>query len=162
MNPLSATSYTGACRYAAVPAGTAESERHACTPGVDSLFRLSLRGPAPAPAAVALSQLAVSVALLAKGFTVVTSAAFAVVVAALFQGIDKSAAGDGRDFFRGKTVWITGASSGIGEALAYACHSAGARVILSARRMSELERVGTACVGVLITELMAEDVFGVG
>lgn len=113
-------------------------------PGVDSLFRLSLRGPAPAPTALAFSQLAVSVALLAKGFTISTSAAFAVVAAALLQGIDKSGAGNRSTFFRGKTVWITGASSGIGEAMAYACYAAGARVILSARRVSELERVRTA------------------
>jgi len=44
-----------------------------------------------------------------------------------------------------KRVWITGASSGIGEALAYAFHRAGARVILSARREDELKRVQSQC-----------------
>jgi dehydrogenase/reductase SDR family protein 7B len=44
-----------------------------------------------------------------------------------------------------KVVWITGASSGIGEALAYAFSAAGARVLLSARRTEELERVKVAC-----------------
>ena len=43
--------------------------------------------------------------------------------------------------FKNKVVWITGASSGIGEALAYAFHREGANLILSARRLAELERV---------------------
>lgn len=43
--------------------------------------------------------------------------------------------------FKGKVVWITGASSGIGEALAHAFHKDGAEVILSARRFEELNRV---------------------
>lgn len=47
--------------------------------------------------------------------------------------------------FYEKIVWITGASSGIGEALAYAFSAAGARVILSSRRADELERVRRAC-----------------
>ncbi|HEX6087109.1 MAG TPA: SDR family oxidoreductase [Thermoanaerobaculia bacterium] len=45
-----------------------------------------------------------------------------------------------------KTVWITGASSGIGEALAVAWSREGARVILSARNAAELERVRASCV----------------
>jgi len=40
--------------------------------------------------------------------------------------------------FEGKVIWITGASSGIGEALAYEWSKLGAHVILSARRKSEL------------------------
>lgn len=41
----------------------------------------------------------------------------------------------------GKTAWITGASSGIGEALAKAFVAAGGYAILSGRNVAELERV---------------------
>lgn len=41
----------------------------------------------------------------------------------------------------GKVVWITGASSGIGKAMAQECALQGAQVILSARRFEELENV---------------------
>ena len=47
--------------------------------------------------------------------------------------------------FAGKVVWITGASSGIGEALVRAFNQEGARVVLSARRESELRRVAASC-----------------
>ena len=47
-------------------------------------------------------------------------------------------------FFANKTAWITGASSGIGEALALALARQGARLVLSARRQTELQRVATA------------------
>lgn len=43
--------------------------------------------------------------------------------------------------FDDKVVWITGASSGVGEALAHAFHKEGAHVVLSARRADELLRV---------------------
>lgn len=43
-----------------------------------------------------------------------------------------------------KVVWITGASSGIGEALALELAGRGARLVLSARRQNELQRVADA------------------
>jgi short-subunit dehydrogenase len=47
--------------------------------------------------------------------------------------------------FAGQVVWITGASSGIGEAAALAFAREGARLVLSSRRPEELERVRRAC-----------------
>ena len=47
--------------------------------------------------------------------------------------------------FPGKIVWITGASSGIGEALAYAFAREGATLVLSSRRAGELEHVRARC-----------------
>ena len=44
----------------------------------------------------------------------------------------------------GKTAWITGASSGIGEALAKAFVQGGGNAVLSGRNVEELERVANA------------------
>jgi short-subunit dehydrogenase len=47
--------------------------------------------------------------------------------------------------FAGKTVWITGASSGIGAGLATAFARAGARLVLSGRRTEALAEVAGRC-----------------
>ena len=50
-----------------------------------------------------------------------------------------------RPRFQGQLVWITGASSGIGEQLAVAFAEAGASLLLSARNIVELDRVRKRC-----------------
>ncbi|GJM34685.1 MAG: oxidoreductase [Saprospiraceae bacterium] len=47
--------------------------------------------------------------------------------------------------FKDKVIWITGASSGIGEYLAYAFAQRGAKLIISSRNQQELERVQQHC-----------------
>lgn len=47
--------------------------------------------------------------------------------------------------FANQVVWITGASSGIGEELTYLFNAEGAKLVLSARRKDALERVAEKC-----------------
>lgn len=67
--------------------------------------------------------------------------------------------------YQGKTIWITGASSGIGEAFARAFYEEGANLILSSRRADALQEVkdslgnDTANVKVLTLDLMNTDSF---
>lgn len=49
--------------------------------------------------------------------------------------------------FKNKVIWITGASSGIGESLAYALADRGAYLILSSRRKEVLQKVKKQCAG---------------
>ena len=48
-------------------------------------------------------------------------------------------------FFKNKVVWITGASSGIGEALVYEFAKQGAELIISSNQLSDLEKVQGNC-----------------
>ena len=56
---------------------------------------------------------------------------------------------------RGKTVFITGASSGIGEATAYAFAAEGARLLLAARRLDKLTAVADRALALGAAEINA-------
>lgn len=57
----------------------------------------------------------------------------------------------------GRLALVTGASSGIGEAIARALAASGARVVLAARRTKELERVAADLVGAEVLPLDVRD-----
>jgi dehydrogenase/reductase SDR family member 7 len=57
-----------------------------------------------------------------------------------YSSLDKS--------FANQTIWITGASSGIGAVLAEELTAGGAQVIISARRVNQLEGVAEKCAAV--------------
>ncbi len=60
---------------------------------------------------------------------------------------------------RGKVVWITGASSGIGEDLCYTLASCGVKLILSARREKKLRTVLEKCKGKILLHLIKYYIF---
>lgn len=59
--------------------------------------------------------------------------------------------------WHGKTVWLVGASSGIGHATAHALHEAGAKVVVSARNGAALEAFVAAHPGAQALMLDASD-----
>uniref|UniRef100_A0A383WEJ1 Ketoreductase domain-containing protein n=1 Tax=Tetradesmus obliquus TaxID=3088 RepID=A0A383WEJ1_TETOB len=64
------------------------------------------------------------------------------------------------DAFRGKVIWITGASQGIGEALAKYLAGQGARLILSSRSAERLQRVKEACLDPSAVLVLPFDLLG--
>jgi short-subunit dehydrogenase len=63
--------------------------------------------------------------------------------------------------FTDKVIWITGASSGIGEALAYAFSTEGAKLLLSSRRSDELERVKKSCANPGLVQVLPLDLLDI-
>jgi NAD(P)-dependent dehydrogenase (short-subunit alcohol dehydrogenase family) len=59
--------------------------------------------------------------------------------------------------WHGKTVWLVGASSGIGEATAHALHARGARVVVSARNTAALDEFARSHNGAIALPLDATD-----
>lgn len=59
--------------------------------------------------------------------------------------------------WRGKTVWLVGASSGIGRATAHALHAQGAKVVVSARSQPALDSFAAEHAGARVLALDASD-----
>lgn len=59
--------------------------------------------------------------------------------------------------WHGKTVWLVGASSGIGQATAHALHAKGARVFVSARNQQALDVFAAAHPGAIALPMDASD-----
>ncbi|KFM75910.1 Dehydrogenase/reductase SDR family member 7, partial [Stegodyphus mimosarum] len=60
--------------------------------------------------------------------------------------------------FKRKVVWITGASSGLGEAMAYELASVGAKLILTARSEDLLQKVKEDCIELSQGQLEKKDI----
>lgn len=56
-----------------------------------------------------------------------------------------------------KIIWITGASSGIGEALTYEFNKLGAKLIISSRNRDELSRVKANCINQINVHVLSLD-----
>jgi NAD(P)-dependent dehydrogenase (short-subunit alcohol dehydrogenase family) len=63
--------------------------------------------------------------------------------------------------WHGKTVWLIGASTGIGRATASALHAQGARVVVSARNVAALEAFAAQHPGAIAMPLDVSDVLAV-
>jgi short-subunit dehydrogenase len=63
--------------------------------------------------------------------------------------------------WRGKTVWLVGASSGIGRATAHALHVQGAKVIVSARNQQALDTFAAEHPGATVLAMDASDAVSV-
>ncbi|MES2508900.1 MAG: SDR family NAD(P)-dependent oxidoreductase [Pseudomonadota bacterium] len=63
--------------------------------------------------------------------------------------------------WHGKTVWLVGASSGIGRATAHALHEAGAKVVVSARNQQALDEFAAAHPGTVALAFDASDAVAV-
>jgi NAD(P)-dependent dehydrogenase (short-subunit alcohol dehydrogenase family) len=59
--------------------------------------------------------------------------------------------------WRGKRVWLVGASTGIGRAVAEQLHAQGAQVIVSARSAAPLQALADECAGLQTVQLDATD-----
>lgn len=64
--------------------------------------------------------------------------------------------------FAGQAIWITGASSGIGAAMARALAAQGARLVLSGRNLDALEQVAADCGETLLLPFETTDQAAIG